>query len=180
MSTLRIITGDITRHDSDALVCPANRHLLTGTGLCADIHAKAGPELQQACQTIGKCRAGEVHITEAYRLPQQYVIHAIPPLWSSGDSWGESEVELLKQCFEAACKLALAKGIGRLAFPAIGAGSNKIPHSLIAHVGLEVLNAYQDKFEELTVCLRTSRDRHVWEEAQQQYINNGLAGSVAV
>ncbi|HEY5556222.1 macro domain-containing protein [Acetobacterium sp.] len=85
--TLEIIRNDITKMPVDAIVNAANSSLKMGGGVCGAIFSVAGAEeLQEECDSIGKCNVGEAVITKGYSLPARHVIHAVGPIWRGGDS----------------------------------------------------------------------------------------------
>ena len=77
-----MIRNDITKVAADAIVNPANRNLLQGSGTSRAIYQAAGEQkLTAACEAIGYCELGRAVCTPAFRLPAKYIFHAVCPAW---------------------------------------------------------------------------------------------------
>lgn len=166
MSQLIIELGDITQQSVDAIVCPAHKFLSRGQGLSGQVFDKAGEELVLRCQELSDCSVGEARITSGYKLPAKYILHTVTPMWTGGDQWGGIELKQLRDCYKSVLTLALKHQIKTLAIPALGAGSNKTPHPLSAHIGLEEILPYIKQFESVTICLHSEAALECW---QKQY-----------
>ena len=136
---IEVVQGDITEQHVDAIVNAANRSLLGGGGVDGAIHRAAGPDLLEECRKLNGCATGEAKITHGYRLPAQWVIHTVGPIWHGGSSGEES---LLAQCYRNSFILADTYRIHSIAFPSISTGAYKFPLSTAVHVAMcEIVSA---------------------------------------
>ena len=92
-----IIRNDITKLCVDAIVNAANTSLQMGGGVCGAIFSAAGADrLQNACNAFAPIKTGEAVITQGFRLPAKYIIHAAGPVYRDGN---QGEEALLRACY---------------------------------------------------------------------------------
>ncbi len=130
---IKIIEGDITKQDVDAIVNAANTSLLGGGGVDGAIHRAAGPELLMETRQIGGCPTGEARVSKGYRLPANWVIHTVGPIWSGGN---RNEEALLSNCYRNCFKAASELGINTIAFPSISTGAYRFPLERATEIAL--------------------------------------------
>jgi len=130
---IAIVEGDITQQRVDAIVNAANTSLLGGGGVDGAIHRAAGPELLAECRTLGGCATGQAKITRGYKLPAQWVIHTVGPVWHDGQ---HGEDELLASCYRSCFALVEEHGIKTVAFPSISTGAYGFPMNRAARIAL--------------------------------------------
>ncbi len=140
---IRVIKGDITKVSADAIVNAANSSLLGGGGVDGAIHRAGGPEILEACRKIiarqGGCKTGEAVITTAGRLPAEFVIHTVGPVWNGGS---ENEKELLMNCYLNSLKLAVKNNCQSIAFPNISTGIYGYPKEAAAVVAVKTVREF--------------------------------------
>lgn len=137
---ITLVPGDITKIDSvDAIVNAANNSLLGGGGVDGAIHRVAGPALLEECRLLGGCETGQAKITKAYRLPCNYVIHTVGPVWYGG---GRREGELLTACYWNSLNLAVEYQVRKIAFPSISTGAYAFPIERAADIAVRTVDRF--------------------------------------
>jgi len=131
---IRIMMGDITTLEVDAIVNAANPTLLGGEGVDGMIHWAAGSRLLEECRSIGGCPTGEARITGGYNLPARHVIHTVGPIYGIDR---ENAPRLLADCYLNSLKLAASRGIETIAFPAISCGIYGYPPEKACRIALD-------------------------------------------
>jgi O-acetyl-ADP-ribose deacetylase (regulator of RNase III) len=142
---IRIMQGDITKVEVDAIVNAANTSLMGGGGVDGAIHRAGGPAILEACKEIvarqGGCKTGEAVITTAGRLRASFVIHTVGPVWNSH----EKERAQLRNCYLNSLQLAVENNCKTIAFPNISTGVYRFPKRDAAEISLKAINDFLAK-----------------------------------
>lgn len=165
---LELVQGDITKQPVDAIVNAANSSLLGGGGVDGAIHRAAGPKLLEETRTLGGCPTGEARITKGYRLPAEYVIHTVGPVWRGGH---QGEPQLLASCYQSCFRLAVENGVKTIAFPSISTGVYGYPierASIIALTETKHFFGRDEGLERVVMVLFSEADLRVYERAYRE------------
>jgi len=151
--TIRLVQGDITDRDVDAIVNAANSYLQHGGGVAGAIVRKGGQVIQKESNKIGFTPVGTAAITGAGKLPAKFVIHAVGPRMGEGD-----EDNKLKNAVLSSLLLTSEKGLKSISIPAISSGIFGFPKNRCAAILVkEALNYIkknpQNSLEVIEFCV---------------------------
>jgi O-acetyl-ADP-ribose deacetylase (regulator of RNase III) len=142
---VRILTGDITRQDADAIVNAANQTLMGGGGVDGAIHRAGGAKVLEECLEIRRTQyaeglpTGEAVITTGGNLPARHVIHTVGPIYGQH---GGREAELLARCYQNSLALAARHTLASIAFPAISTGAFGYPLAEASAVASKAIESF--------------------------------------
>ena len=147
LQRIKIVRGDITKQNCDAIVNAANSSLMGGGGVDGAIHRAGGSAILEECKKIierqGRCDTGEAVITTAGKLPAKFVIHTVGPVWNGG---ANKEAEKLADCYKNSLRLAVQYDLHSVAFPNISTGVYGYPKREAAEVAVTTVKeiVYKD------------------------------------
>jgi len=162
---IRIIKGDITKVEVEAIVNAANSSLLGGGGVDGAIHKAAGLGLLEECKKLSGCKTSEAKLTRGYNLPVKYVIHAVGPIYGKE---GGKEAELLANCYKNCLELAKENEIRTIAFPAISTGAYGYPKEEAAKIAIQAVHEFcaknPDSFDEIIFALFDDGNYQIYQK----------------
>jgi O-acetyl-ADP-ribose deacetylase (regulator of RNase III) len=168
-TAVRVVEGDITEQDVDAVVNAANSSLMGGGGVDGAIHRRGGPRILEECRAIRRSRwpeglpSGKAAITGGGLLKARHVIHTVGPVWRGG---AQGEAEALAGCYRRSLAIAKERGLRSVAFPAISTGAYGYPVEEAAAVALGTVREFAEREgwpPAVTFVLFNRRDREVYE-----------------
>ena len=134
--TLKLLRGDITAEETDAIVNAANSKLAGGGGVDGAIHRAGGSDIMKECGRFDGCPTGTAVITTAGLLKARYVIHTVGPVYRGG---AHGEAGLLASAYGSSLALAAGKGLSSIAFPSISTGVYAYPIEEAARIALKTV-----------------------------------------
>lgn len=170
---VRVLIGDLTLQDVEAIVNAANSSLMGGGGVDGAIHRAGGPQILEQCRELRRALhpqglpTGEAVITTAGELPAQYVIHTVGPIY--GTHHGR-EAALLTACYQNSLLLAVKHSLSSIAFPAISTGLYDYPRGEAAVVSSQAIKKFlagNDTVKEVRLVFFHADDMGAFLEKQE-------------
>lgn len=158
---MKILVGDITQLETDAIVNAANNSLLGGGGVDGAIHRAAGPELLACTRQLGGCPTGEARITPGFALLARWIIHTVGPVWHGGN---DGEAARLAGCYRHSLALARLYQVRTIAFPAISTGVYGYPKEPAAATAVNIAATYNNAFDQIIFCCFSDADAAVYRK----------------
>ena len=175
-AVIRLVQGDITEQDTDAIVNAANSSLMGGGGVDGAIHRKGGPKILEECKRIRATEwpnglpTGKAVITSGGNLKARYVIHTVGPLWRGGN---HGEPELLAEAYRNSLRLAASKGLKTVAFPSISTGAYSYPVEKASRIAIATVKEFletEDKLDMVVFVLFTRHDFEVYRNTAKEIL----------
>lgn len=149
MVQLKVIQGDITRQQVDAVVNAANNQMRGGGGVDGAIHRAGGPAVLADCieRFPHGLATGDAGWTTAGEMSAKWVIHTVGPNYSAG----QRDRALLTSCYHRSLEVAGELGARTVAFPLISAGIYGWPKDDAIAAAVETIRATQTGVEEVSL-----------------------------
>jgi len=171
-SVLKLIKGDITEQDTEAIVNAANSSLMGGGGVDGAIHSKGGPSILEECKKIRQTLykdglpAGEAVITTGGNLKAKYVIHTVGPICDK--DFSDEKKNILRNAYLNSLKLAEKYNIKSISFPSISTGAYRCDIKEASKIALQAvidfLEREENKIKEVRFILWTDNDYNIYKE----------------
>jgi O-acetyl-ADP-ribose deacetylase (regulator of RNase III) len=175
-AVVRLLQGDITKQDTDAVVNAANSSLMGGGGVDGAIHRAGGPAILEECKRIvaqtGRCETGRAVITTAGDMPARRVIHTVGPVYGGGR---REEAELLANAYSNSYRLAVENGLKSIAFPSISTGAYGYPITEASRIALETVSGLlreRGGVDEVRFVLFSDDDLEVYRRVSREVFDD--------
>ncbi|MBD3790060.1 MAG: O-acetyl-ADP-ribose deacetylase [Campylobacterales bacterium] len=162
--------GDITKENVCAIVNAANYSLMGGGGVDGTIHRAGGSQILDECRKIRQEQypeglpTGKAVATTAGKMPAQYVIHTVGPIYHQ---CGQACPSLLASCYTSSLQTAVGLGCKDVSFPAISTGIYGYPKEEAARIAYEAVKAFLEEGHDLKVyfIFHHFDDKEIFERA---------------
>lgn len=168
-AVVRVLRGDLTLSEADAIVNAANSYLKHGGGVAAAIVRRGGRVIQDESDRAGFVPEGQVYLTSGGALSARYVIHAVGP--RGGDPQGD---EKLESAVREAMLAAEEKGLRSIAFPAISSGIFGFPKDRCAQILVSTVLQYLENHQQGAVV---QADFVLFDDETTSYFHDALVSS---
>jgi len=160
-SFLRLVTADITTLDVEAFVFYARPTLELGSGFGSAIARRGGAGIKKELDAIGSIGPTEAVVTSGGDLKARHIVHAAGPAFQE-----EHLEDKLRLTLASALRRAEERGIGRIAFPAMGAGFWGVPLPVSVDVTVTAIVSHLSNasgIREVVLCANDGRERAAFE-----------------
>ena len=158
---IKVLKGDLTEIDADAIVNPANSLGYMGGGVAGAIKRKGGEEIEKEAVEKAPIPVGKAIATTSGRLKCRYVIHA-PTMEKPAM---RISVDNVRKATRAALELARDMGIKRIAFPGMGTGVGGVKEEDAAKAMIETIKEYLDFFDEVVLVDINDKMVNAWKKS---------------
>jgi O-acetyl-ADP-ribose deacetylase (regulator of RNase III) len=179
---VKLMKGDITEVETEAIVNAANPTLMGGGGVDGAIHRKGGPKIREECLAIRRNKwpeglpTGEAVITSGGNLKAKFVIHTVGPVWRGG-KYGEAKA--LATAYLNCLKLAEKTGLSSVAFPSISTGAYGFPVEQASYTALKTVKDYigdNGKLKQVVFVLFSDRDYELYATVARRLFQQDACG----
>ena len=146
-------------------MCLANSSLLGGGGVDGAIHRVGGPAIVEQCRMLRASAyarglpAGQAVATTAGRLPAQWVIHTVGPVWNEN----LDQSSILRDCYTNSLTVAADLGARSVSFPLISAGAYRWPKQDAITQALNAVRCSRLDIEIVRLVLFDAKTRQIAE-----------------
>ena len=134
-----LVQNSLIEEKTEAIVNPANEHLVHGGGVAGLIVQAGGSDIQDESYRKAPVKTGQAVYTTAGKLPFKTIIHTVGPIWQGG---GQHEQQLLQSAVHAALELAEQLGLASVSLPAISTGIFGFPLEPAVHIIVETISGF--------------------------------------
>ena len=158
---IKVLKGDLTELEVDAIVNPANSLGYMGGGVAGAIKRKGGREIEEEAVKKSPIEVGSAVATTSGKLKCRYVIHA-PTMEKPAM---RISVDNVRKATRAALELAKDMGIKRIAFPGMGTGVGGVKEEDAAKAMIETIKEYLDFFDEVVLVDINDKMVNAWKKS---------------
>ena len=156
---IKVLKGDLTEINTDAIVNPANSLGYMGGGVAGAIKRKGGEEIEKEAVEKAPIPVGKAIATTPGRLKCRYVIHA-PTMERPAMRIGVDNVE---KATRAAFELAKNMKLKSIALPGMGTGVGGVREEDAARAMMDVAKDYVEYFDEIIFIDINERMVDAWK-----------------
>jgi O-acetyl-ADP-ribose deacetylase (regulator of RNase III) len=163
LSNIKLVRGDITHQDVDAVVTLMPQDLEYRGELNAALLRGAGEQLDRfLLDNIVKPRPGDIYAVPGFNLPCRHVFFCIVPRWRT--DFDREDRELLNACRKA-MEMARAMSLSSIAFPPLGSGAHGFPKKRAARLIVQgIVDRLNDDLQDVRIVCQTAETLGLFRE----------------